>query len=76
MKCPFCNYNFYTLRNVDIQDTKVTATDPHDPGRTARKLWLNCPDCLEWFPTWAHFDYNPETSEAFSYVADETPRFS
>ena len=76
MKCPFCSYEFVSLRGIDIQDTKTTATDPKDPGRTARKLWLNCPDCLEWFVTWAHFDFNAVESEAFPYVADEAPRFS
>lgn len=65
MQCPFCKYPFYTLRNAVREDTGNNTTGKVDPGRIARKLWLNCPRCERDFPAWVHFAYTPEDSLAY-----------
>lgn len=78
MRCPVCNYDFYTLRNHVVTDLHHERKEIFDPGRLARKLWLNCPDCQTDFVAWIHFDYNPETSEAFhpAKPAPDHPTFN
>ena len=66
MKCPFCNYDFYTLRNHIVTEFHHESCDNFDLGRIARKLLLNCPQCNNNFVSWAHFEYDPKNSEAFS----------
>lgn len=65
MNCPFCNYTFYTLRNVIKLDENKTESDKVDPGRIARKLWLNCPQCMHDFPAWVRFTFDPENSLSY-----------
>lgn len=65
MNCPFCGYDFYTLRNAIRYDENILESGQVDPGRIARKLWLNCPACEHDFPAWVHFAYDPENSLAY-----------
>lgn len=70
MKCPICNYEFYTLRNAVKEDTGDNFDDLVSSGKIAKKLWLNCPECNNDFFSWIHFDYNPETSESFDPIEE------
>lgn len=65
MKCPFCNYEFYTLRNAVQREYTSVVKGKVDPSRIARKLWLNCPTCDHDFPAWVQFTFDPENSLAY-----------